>query len=160
MGVIDLFFDDARQKGQEIPPNRYHFHIVIPYMSDKGASMLKKTLPEITSSNVTLYPIKILPSFLETEQKLGTNLTNIGYVEEEPSRYHKPSPGEKKRYHLSEDVAKELDLDPHGVFLPVYLDFKIAKNTSTATSILENLVRPLPSRSKLVAAEKCFLQTE
>lgn len=169
MGVIDLFYDNARRKGIIIPPNRYHFHIVIPFMSSKGEKLLRTTLPEITQSPVSLYPVKILPSFLELEEKLGANLSDLGYVEDEPRRpssRHPPvatdevkskAPTDKvKRYHLASEVAEELNLNPHGVFLPVYLDFKIAKNTSTATSILESLVRPLPSRRPLLAAEECF----
>jgi hypothetical protein len=145
-GVLDEAFHNATQGGKRmLPPGRYRFHFVVPYVTKQARAFIEESLPHLSPGNTaTFYPVSPVLTLLEYEP----SLKDTAYDTDERKQYS-PKPG----------VIEAFDLNPQGMdFTPLYLDFKIAKNASTATSLLERMVTPLPSRRALKEAEACYMQ--
>lgn len=133
--------DDAFHQSGIRAPGNYRFHFVVPYITNQAKNYITENL---SSSAVVFYPLSIIPTLLEfDEPEVKTSAYKLN---------------ERKKYTPVEEVINEFDLNQYEDmdFTPLYFDFKIAKNASTATKLLEKLVHPLPSRRALKYAEGCY----
>lgn len=138
LSKIDNFIYYANQNGKILTPERYIFHIVVPYVSISGYNMLCKNIDKFGNSKLYFY----------------TNLPLIKSIWQlEPSMKNM---FQKDNEELHDVIVKNLNIDPHTDFVPIYFDHKIACELSTAMSILQKVVTPLPSRSSLLNANKNF----
>jgi hypothetical protein len=132
--------DDAFHSIHVHAPGDYRFHFVIPYITNQARNYITENL---SKPAVFFYPTAIIPTLIEYDEPV---LKTSAYVL-----------NERKKYLPIEEVVKEFDIKRFEDMdlTPLYFDFKIAKNASTATKLLEELVRPLPSRRSLKSAEEC-----
>ena len=102
----------------------------------------------MANSSAFFYPVAIIPTIFDYHDPDVDSSESISRPSYEDERKHRV---------LKPEVIKEFDLNSQGMdFTPLYFDFKIAKNASTATKLLESLVSPPPSRRALTLAEACY----
>ncbi len=145
-GVFDNAFDDLRRNRVAVTPGQYRIHFVVPYVTNQAQRFINGGIKYLADSTAYFYSTETIPTIIESLEASGQMDVIISAYEMD----------ERKRRELKQSIIDEFDLNPQGTdFTPLYFDFKIAKNASTATKLLESLVTPLPTRRALEAAERC-----
>lgn len=129
----------------EVPRDRYHIHIVCPYISDFARDTISSYAP-VKGYIINMYPLN--GQYIKSPYPWD--------VTDDDKEYYYQDPDNNQAF-LKEEIVSELDMTEVSALVPIFFDHKIASNASTASAILENIVYPLPSRSCIERAEAALI---
>ena len=137
--------DESLHAIKNVPNLNYIFHIICPYIS----AAAKENIDGINH----IYPLVKILYYPHNAEFIQSALTPVLYP-----NFFEPEKNSGELF-IRPNILKALNMK-HGeisALIPIYFDHKIASNTSTAGSVLDHVVYPLPTRVLIEECERNYL---